>query len=71
MQSLVAEASQPSALYLPDNRVVAVNDLSVRFTTSERTVDPVRNLSFRVLPSPVMALIAKDRLQPIPRQLMM
>jgi hypothetical protein len=34
-----------TTLQLPDNRVVTVDSLSVSFTTSERTVQAVRNLS--------------------------
>ena len=33
---------------MPDNRVVQVDDLTVRFVGSERTVEAVRNLSFHV-----------------------
>ena len=57
MQSIVAEAPSTSALYLPENRVVSVNDLSVRFSTSERTVDAVRDLSFHVDRSEVLAIV--------------
>ncbi len=60
MQSTVAEAPSPSALYLPDNRVVSVNDLSVRFSTSERTVDAVRKLSFHVDRSEVLAIVGES-----------
>ncbi len=60
MQSTVAEASSPSALYLPENRVVSVNDLSVRFSTSERTVDAVRKLSFHVDRSEVLAIVGES-----------
>ncbi len=38
----------PNLPHLPDGRVLAVDDLSVRFTTSERTVDAVKKLSFHV-----------------------
>ena len=37
-----------NSLAMPDNRVVQVDDLTVRFVGSERTVEAVRNLSFHV-----------------------
>ena len=60
MQSTVAAAPSPSALYLPDQRVVSVTDLSVRFRTSERTVDAVRKLSFHVDRSEVLAIVGES-----------
>ena len=42
-----AAASAP-ALTLPDSQVLAVDDLNVRFSTSERVVDAVKHLSFHV-----------------------
>ena len=60
MHSTVAEAPSPSALNLPENRVVSVTDLSVRFSTSERTVDAVRKLSFHVDRSEVLAIVGES-----------
>ncbi|MBG6073769.1 MULTISPECIES: dipeptide ABC transporter ATP-binding protein [unclassified Polaromonas] len=60
MHSNRAEASSPSVLDLPENRVVSVNDLSVRFSTSERTVDAVRNLSFHVDRREVLAIVGES-----------
>ena len=45
---------------LPDNRVVTVDGLSVSFTTSERTVDAVRNLSFHVDRAETLAIVGES-----------
>ena len=45
---------------LPDNRVVTVDSLSVSFTTSERTVDAVRNLSFHVDRAETLAIVGES-----------
>lgn len=37
-----------NSLAMPENRVVQVEDLTVRFVGAERTVEAVRNLSFHV-----------------------
>ncbi len=60
MQSTVVQTPPPNVLHMPDNRVVTVNDLSVRFATSERTVDAVRNLSFHVDRSEVLAIVGES-----------
>ncbi|HEY1226075.1 MAG TPA: dipeptide ABC transporter ATP-binding protein [Ramlibacter sp.] len=45
---------------LPERRVVHVFDLSVRFSTSERTVDAVRNLAFHVDRGETLAIVGES-----------
>ena len=49
-----------TTLQRPDQRVVTVTDLSVRFTTSERTVEAVRNLSFHVDRGETLAIVGES-----------
>ncbi|MBK5205000.1 MAG: dipeptide ABC transporter ATP-binding protein [Polaromonas sp.] len=63
MKSSLAEAPKSAVLPLrsmPDNRVLAVDDLSVRFTTSERTVEAVRRLSFHVDQRETLAIVGES-----------
>ncbi len=45
---------------LPDSRVVAVEDLTVRFATSERIVEAVRDLSFHVDAGETLAIVGES-----------
>ena len=63
MKSSLAEAANSTALPLqamPLNRVLTVDDLSVRFTTSERTVDAVCGLSFHVDQRETLAVVGES-----------
>jgi len=59
----VTATKQPgsnSVIAMPDQRVVQVQDLSVRFATSERVVDAVRNLSFHVDRGETLAVVGES-----------
>ncbi|TDF63582.1 dipeptide ABC transporter ATP-binding protein [Cupriavidus sp. L7L] len=49
-----------SGIILPPERVVSVDGLSVRFATSERTVEAVRNLSFHVDRGETLAVVGES-----------
>ncbi|WP_051975338.1 dipeptide ABC transporter ATP-binding protein [Cupriavidus necator] len=49
-----------SGTALPPERVVSVNGLTVRFATSERTVEAVRNLSFHVDRGETLAVVGES-----------
>lgn len=54
------QPSTSSVIAMPDQRVVQVQDLSVRFATSERVVDAVRNLSFHVDRGETLAVVGES-----------
>nr|WP_024975821.1 dipeptide ABC transporter ATP-binding protein [Ralstonia pickettii] len=59
----MTSTKQPSAnsvIAMPDQRIVQVQDLSVRFATSERVVDAVRNLSFHVDRGETLAVVGES-----------
>ncbi|NUT12909.1 MAG: ATP-binding cassette domain-containing protein, partial [Cupriavidus sp.] len=49
-----------SGIALPPERVISVNGLTVRFATSERTVEAVRNLSFHVDRGETLAVVGES-----------
>jgi glutathione transport system ATP-binding protein len=51
---------QPLGARMPDRRVLSVDDLTIRFATSERTVDAVRNLSFHVDRGETVAIVGES-----------
>ncbi|XAH22594.1 dipeptide ABC transporter ATP-binding protein [Xylophilus sp. GW821-FHT01B05] len=53
-------ASPSFPLNLPDGRVLSVNDLTVRFSSSERTVDAVKRLSFHVDRGETLAVVGES-----------
>ncbi len=56
----MAASSTSSRIVLPEQRVVAVDNLTVRFATSERTVEAVRNLSFHVDRGETLAVVGES-----------
>lgn len=63
MQSSVfadPKSSNRPLIAMQEHRVLAVEDLAVRFTTSERTVDAVRKLSFHVDQGETLAIVGES-----------
>ncbi|MBV8272791.1 MAG: dipeptide ABC transporter ATP-binding protein [Cupriavidus sp.] len=56
----MATTVSKQGIVLPPERVVAVDNLTVRFATSERTVEAVRNLSFHVDRGETLAVVGES-----------
>ncbi|CBJ38632.1 putative oligopeptide ABC transporter, fused atp_binding components [Ralstonia solanacearum CMR15] len=57
---MTATQQTETAIAMPEQRIVQVQDLSVRFATSERVVDAVRNLSFHVDRGETLAVVGES-----------
>ncbi len=55
-----SSAAGTAMLQMPEQRVLEVDGLTVRFSTSERTVDAVRKLSFHVDRSETLAIVGES-----------
>lgn len=58
--SATKQQTTNTTIAMPDQRIVQVQDLSVRFATSERVVDSVRNLSFHVDRGETLAVVGES-----------
>ncbi|WP_269502519.1 dipeptide ABC transporter ATP-binding protein [Burkholderia sp. IMCC1007] len=56
----MSSSRNPSALVLPEQRVVAVDDLSVMFRRENATFDAVRNVSFHVDRGETLAIVGES-----------
>ncbi|AFQ50844.1 dipeptide ABC transporter ATP-binding protein [Burkholderia cepacia] len=56
----MTSSRNPSALVLPEQRVVAVDDLSVMFRREHATFDAVRNVSFHVDRGETLAIVGES-----------
>jgi glutathione transport system ATP-binding protein len=60
MSAVLTAPSPAAAPTLPEGRVLSVEDLTVRFSTSERVVDAVRHLSFHVERGETLAIVGES-----------
>lgn len=60
MSAVLRAETPPRSLVLPEQHVLAVDDLTVRFATSERTVDAVKSLSFHVERGETLAIVGES-----------